>query len=137
MRILQLFMPVVLLMLFSSTLSAVVQPVTESTKETVAFAGESYAKDELLALTAKEYEQRAGKKMKLKERVELVLLKHYVKKGKNALPFEINWGAFALGLLLGLIGLIITLFFKDKNAWKSALLGIGVLFVILLIVAIV
>jgi hypothetical protein len=99
---------------------------------------------ELKDLKVKDWEEKAGRKLRLKEKIFLGMAKKQaqkfdrkVQKGK-AQPneFKFNIGGFLLGFFLGLIGLLITLAFKDqKNALISAAIGIGVLLVIVLLIA--
>ena len=50
---------------------------------------------------------------------------------------NINWGGFALGLLLGLIGVALAhIFWKDKTFRRSSWYGLGVWIVIVLILSI-
>ena len=50
---------------------------------------------------------------------------------------DINWGGFALGLLLGLIGVALAhIFWKDKTLRRSSWYGLGVWIVIVLILSI-
>ena len=95
-----------------------------------------------LNLTPSKIKELTGKKPSLKERIGLwwvqkqvhkqALVKHKAVEDTGA--FKINWGAFALGVFLGLIGLIISFFFKDKKAWISALLGWGIFLAVFLLV---
>ena len=98
--------------------------------------------EEFLELRPKEIAKITGERMTVKDRVFFSLAKENMRKQlkkaeKNAdyeftAPqdsgggFHWNWGAFVLGLLLGLIGLIISFFFKDKKAWISALIGMAI-----------
>lgn len=102
--------------------------------------------EDFLALTPKKYHQQTGQKLGLKERIVLKFaqksLKRQLKKGEplppvvnlNLVEHTFNWGAFALGFFLGLIGLLIVILaFKDKKAWISALIGLGVALAFLLL----
>ena len=103
--------------------------------------------DEFLDLSPKEIAEKTGQKMTIEDRLSFFLIKKnmrkQLKKAEKNEPyafespkdggFQMNWGAFVLGLLLSLIGLIISFFFKDKSAWKSALIGMGVWVVIAII----
>jgi hypothetical protein len=51
-------------------------------------------------------------------------------------PFKFHLGGFALGFLLGLLGVIITLFFKDANKQNrlySSLIGLGAVIILVLL----
>ena len=100
-------------------------------KPSITFKQETFTVEEFKSLTPEKFKKKIGKKLSLKDRILLKFLKK--KMDKNG-KLEINWGAAVLGLFLGIIGLVITLFFKDKKAWKSALIGIGVGIVISLLV---
>ena len=103
--------------------------------------------DEFMALTPKKYRHQTGQKLSLKERMVLKFakktIKHQLKKGEplppvvdlNVAEQNFNWGAFALGFFLGLIGiLIVALAFKDKKAWISALVGWGLAIGLILLI---
>lgn len=97
---------------------------------------------DFLLLTPKKIKELTGKRISLKNRIGLwyaqkQIHKHAIVLNENVADtgaFKINWGAFALGLLLGLIGIIITLFFKDKKAWVSALIGWGIFLAVFLLI---
>ena len=100
---------------------------------------------ELLNLSPKTYQQITGQKLTIKQRIVLFMTKKALKKQMQAgldpdpqkvvedVKAQFNWGAFALGLFLGLIGLLISFAFKDKNAWRYALMGWGMFILILLL----
>jgi len=148
------------LLLTGFTLSAAVSPAVESDLRSTklsdipGFAEADYAAvgdltiDEFLDMNPKEFTEMTGERMTFKDRIVFTAVKKNMRKQmrkakKNkeydfSTPQEVrksfNWGAFFLGLFLALIGLIISFFFKDKNAWKSALIGLGVAVVIVLII---
>ena len=109
----------------SATHSELTMLITDYGKMTV---------QDFLALNADKVRTLTGKKMSLKDKLGLWWVQKQINKHQKEFTqgdvdtgaFKINWGAFVLGLLLGLIGLIITLFFKDKKAWVSALIGWGI-----------
>ena len=94
---------------------------------------------DIVDMNAREFAQYTGQKFSLKQRIAFGLIKSHLKhdlhKGKlsaddsalNAMAAgssSFNFGAFILGFLLGIIGLLIVLLaFKDKGAWKYALYG--------------
>ncbi len=95
---------------------------------------------DFIDLSTKEYKALNGNKLNFKERVEFrankILLKRAVKKNEldastsfaESSGFQMKWGPFVLGLLLGLIGVIGVLAFTKKpkkNAVLSALIGWG------------
>lgn len=96
----------------------------------ITFKGQAFSPEEFKNLTPKEFKKKTGKKLSFKDRMILNILK---KRTTSEGGFKMNWGAFTLGLLLGIIGIAITLFFKEKEAWKSALVGLAALIIILLI----
>lgn len=104
--------------------------VKEEVTPTVNFKNETFTVKEFKLLTPKQFKQKTGKRLTLKDRVLLTFLK---KSTDEDGKLKIHWGAFALGFFLSLIGLVITLFFKDKDAWKSALIGIGAIVLISLL----
>jgi hypothetical protein len=86
------------------------------------------------------YKNLTGKKLNLKETIVFKITQKKIKKTirKDGTidmdayhkaaeePFKWNWGGFFLGLLLPIVGLIITAFFKDdqrKNRIDSAAIG--------------
>ena len=95
-------------------------------------------------LSTKEFSTITGKKMNFFKRIEFRAMQHRIKhdlkkhpdatwgnyvkfNSKGEASFSFNWGAFALGFLLWPIGVLIALLaFEDKQAWKSALIGLGV-----------
>src|SRR5687767_9776111 len=105
-------------------------------------AGNSYMQltaGDVVDMNAREFKEYTGKKLSFKDRIVFGLVKNQLKRGlKNgdiqmdssasdaaaAVEGSFNFGAFILGFLLGLLGfLIVILAFKDKGAWKWALVG--------------
>ena len=86
---------------------------------------------EFLDMSNKDLQRISGKKLRLKDKIALRFIKHEIKtsikKGEEPDPekanCKFNIGGFALGFLLGLIGFLISLAFKDKCVRKSALQG--------------
>lgn len=85
-----------------------------------------------------DFEKLTGHKLTLKEKIVFKISQWQLKKsrrrdGANDIfrknpkePFKWHWGGFFLGLLLPIVGLIITAFFKDdqrKNRITSAAIG--------------
>lgn len=102
--------------------------------------------DDVLTKNRKGIEKKLGKKLKLKERIALKLMKRKLKrklrKGKSKADLkkdfardksEFNVGAFFLGLLLGLIGVLLAYIFMEKDQAKSAWKGFGVLVILVLL----
>ena len=94
--------------------------------------------EQFLNFTPKKFKEERGKKLSLKDKLALKFiqknLSHTVKNGTNlpvsfdlaqeARKFKI--GGFLLGFFLGILGLLISLFFKDKDTRRSVLYGFGV-----------
>ena len=93
---------------------------------------------EYVNLKFKDIKERSATKLNIKDRVEFMVtkkrLKKQLKKGTISAEttlkvddqFQIDWGGFALGFLLGLIGLIIVAIAwkkPKKNGVVSALIG--------------
>ena len=149
------------LMLIGLTASAAVAPAAKTdvraTKlgEITGFAVGEYEAlrdltvDEFLDLKPKEFARMTGERLKFKDRIIFSVVKKNMRKAVRKAekykdydfntPQEVrksfNWGAFFLGLFLALIGVIISFFFRDKNAWKSALIGLAVAVAIALIIS--
>jgi hypothetical protein len=101
---------------------------------------------DIMSMNAKEFSARTGQKMSLKQKIGYGLmkgqLKRAVKKGELSLndsataavaasDGSFNVGAFFLGFLFGLLGvLIVAIAFEDKKAWISALIGLGAFLVL-------
>ncbi len=131
------------------TLSAAIAPAAKADLRSTrlgdipGFAEADYAPvkdltiDEFLELSPKEFRKMTGERMKFKDRIVFGMVKKNMRKQlkkaeKNEeyaftppqeTAFSFHWGAFFLGLFLTLLGLIISFFFRDGNAWKSALIG--------------
>ena len=101
---------------------------------------------QILELTPKKYKQITGQRMKIGQRISLFFVKHKVrhqiKTGEpvnfQAANEEINslkfhWGGFLLGLLLSIVGLLITYLIGDRRKIKSAWYGFALSGVILLL----
>lgn len=132
---------------------ALFHPQANAANSTLGPIGSSLAHltvGDVLTMKASEYVQLTNQKLSLKERLIFGLIKGEVKRGlrKGTLTLNdpiaevaaaaegsFNFGAFALGFLLGIIGLaIVLLAFKDKEAWRSALYGWAAAIVIILLV---
>lgn len=104
--------------------------------------------EQILALTPKTYEELTGEKMSFKDKIALRYVQKNIKRelkknGKVDLrdyidgdSMRFNIGGFALGLLLGLIGVgLAHIFSNSKSFRRSSWYGLGALVIILLIVA--
>jgi len=93
-----------------------------------------------IKLKTLDFKRLTGHKLTLKETIALKIIQRRIKKTirkdgsvdmlkfehQTKEPFRWNWGGFFLGLLLPILGLIITAFFKDdqrKNRITSAAIG--------------
>ena len=94
----------------------------------------------------KAIETELGRKLKFKERVALKVLKYkltkQLKQGASQVQLEetlaegrsqFSFGAFALGFLLGLIGVLIAYVFMDKSKAKYSWVGLGALLLIVIL----
>jgi hypothetical protein len=126
--------------LVQSAFSAFV-PSTTQTKEKPKHAQTMTAQEQhsfmeqFVKLTPKEYGIMRGKKLSFFEKVEFkILQKRYKKKlydGDDSTGF--NLGGFALGFLLGLIGVLLAyIFSQDRNFRKWTWIGFGVYAVIII-----
>jgi hypothetical protein len=120
-----------------------------STTDISAFPAREMTVGDMLSMKAKDFAAMSGEKFSLKEKLAYGMaksqLKRAVKKGKVSLEAPVapalavaqsdfNMGAFFLGLLLGLIGvLIVAIAFNDRGAWKWALFGWGIWVLILVL----
>ena len=117
-----------------SSFAVHIETPVKKAEATVTFKKATFTVEEFKALTPKTFKEKTGKRLSFKDKM---LLKFLKKKTNKEGRLEINWGAFALGFFLGLLGLIGSFFFKDKQAWKSALIGIGALIVLALLIGVV
>lgn len=125
--------------------SAIKAPIVDNAKvavnnQQIDFTTTSMSVDDFLNMSAKEIGQKRGKKLKLKERLALMLMKRQikkaVKKGESVEDVVQKMNAeaesestsnilgFLLGFLLGLIGVLIAyIFYKQgvKGAWYGFL----------------
>ncbi len=103
---------------------------------------------EFVDLKFKDIKKMSPKKLNIKDRIEFMVtkkvLKKKIRKGEIKAEtklmasdqFEMNWGGFALGFLLGLLGLIIVAIFFEKpkkNAVVSSLIGMVAIVALVLI----
>ncbi|MBO9684348.1 MAG: hypothetical protein J7502_17065 [Flavisolibacter sp.] len=85
-----------------------------------------------LNLTPQAYKQLTGKKLKLGQKIDLGVSKHFIKKmiRKDGTVdvqqmkkkgffsgWQWHWGGFALGFFFSFLGVIATLFFNDDYKW--------------------
>jgi hypothetical protein len=90
---------------------------------------ERTAMEEFVKLTPKQYGELRGKKLSFVEKIEFKVLQRKLKKqldyGDDSSGFNI--GGFALGFLVGLIGILLAyIFSQDRNFRKWAWIGFGV-----------
>jgi len=103
---------------------------------------------QILSLTPKGYEEMSGKKMSFKQKFILKYVQHNIKRDlkkegsvdvKNYFDEgdrRFNLGGFALGFLLGLIGVALAhIFSNNKSFRRSSWYGIGAVLIILVIAA--
>ncbi len=91
--------------------------------------------EQFVKLTPQEYGLMRGKKLSFVEKVEFKILQKRFKKklydGDDSSGF--NLGGFALGFLLGLIGVLLAyIFSRDRNFRKWTWIGFGVYAVIII-----
>jgi hypothetical protein len=88
--------------------------------------------EDYLNLTPQAYKKLTGKKMKLGQKIDLGISKHFIKKmirkdGTVDIQqlkkkgffsgWQWHWGGFALGFFFSFLGVIATLFFNDDYKW--------------------
>ncbi len=90
-----------------------------------------------LDMNVKEYQAHTGSRLSFKEKLGYAVVKKKVKSAvrKNLIPaehpaedilddFEFNLGAFLLSMFFPILGFVaVVLFFDDRDAWQSAVLG--------------
>lgn len=131
------------------TAEAIANPGTEEEDATPNKGISSLSAEQILALTPQNFEELAGKKMSFKEKIALKFVQKNIKRdlkkhGKVDLKdyvaddgsMRFNLGGFALGLLLGLIGVALAhIFSNNKSFRRSSWYGVGALLIILIIVS--
>lgn len=136
----------------SSSLSELKDPLASELMIPLFKTGKFISVENFIQLTPKDYKRIVGKKMSLKERIDLSFGKKYLKKAikkdgtvdTRKMGFfgrwQWHWGGFFLGFFLSLPGVIITLFINDDYKWdrfwsavKGALVAIAILSLILAI----
>jgi hypothetical protein len=103
---------------------------------------------QILTLTPKSYEELTGKKMSFRDKLALKFVQRNIKKdlkknGTVNLPDYVdedgstrfNIGGFALGLLLGFIGVALAhIFSNSKSFRRSSWYGLGAIIIIALVI---
>ena len=142
MKTIQLTLSLLLVLLFSQS-SFAVHEIDNSSRANV--FDSAMSADQVLNMNAKKYKALTGEKMKFTDRIALSLvkaeLKYKISKGEDlsegvalGKAFEnFSIGGFLLGLFLGLIGVIIALFWKDKKVRRSAWKGVLVWLLFLIV----
>ena len=131
---------VVIAVMFSVNISfgafTVPEPVSKPVAETKAQT-ERAMMEMVSKMSVKDYEMLTGKKMNFADRLVFKITKKRFEKKlamAEATSEGFNIGGFALGFLLGLIGVLIAyIFIKDSNLIKWAWIGLGVVVVITLL----
>ena len=125
---------------YSTSIYSSIEPKAEQVSIAISGINETINIAEYVKLKVSDFKRLTGQKLTLKERIVFRINQKRIKKTirkdgaidmdayqKAAKePFKWNWGGFFLGLLLPIVGLIITAFFKDdqrKNRIDSAAIG--------------
>ena len=96
---------------------------------------------EFASISPSQYYHRTGEKMKFKNRFVLKLtqkaLKKQQKKGEafnfEDASYDFSIGGFLLGFFLGLLGVVLALLLFPKNVFKSSLVGLLCLVIVLVV----
>jgi hypothetical protein len=136
--------------LFSAELPKTKEPNAKDVMIPLMYSDKSITLEQFVKLTPSAYKELTGKKLGFKHHVEMKVTQRQLKKTIRkdgtvdvtelqkvaAEPFKFHLGGFALGFLLGLLGVIITLFFKDANKKSrlySSLIGLGAVIILVLL----
>lgn len=136
--------------LFASELPKPKEPNAREVMIPLMYSDQNISLADFVKLTPSGYKALTGKKIGFKHGVELKVTQKQLKKAIRkdgtvdvqelqkaaAEPFKFHLGGFALGFLLGLLGVIIALFFKDANRKSritSSLIGLGVVVILVLL----
>jgi hypothetical protein len=143
----------ILFMAFSLNASVIIKsgnPPSDQVMLPLFNSGKMISLSKFMSLKPSDYRELTGKKMSFKERISLKLFQHHFQNSINTdgtvdlqkfkadeddSGHAIGW--FALGFLLGIIGLIIALVINDDNRHdriKWTLIGFGAWIAILLII---
>lgn len=103
--------------------------------------------EEFTQMKLKDFKNHTGEKMTFKEKLAFRVVKKKLKRElrrgnipadaaapSRASDLDINIGALLLGFVFGLLGfLVVLIFFEDRDAWISALVGMAAWLVLVLI----